>query len=130
MRKSQLLYGLPVAVQSTGPIVVVEGPTDVWRLETNAVALFGKDLSIAQQQLLDQHFRGRPVVLFLDRDARDKSLEIRRRLRSGSLGASGRPIVIAEPPPGRDDVGDCTHEEAWHQINRALERAVTCPAGA
>jgi hypothetical protein len=39
-----------------------------------------------------------------------------------------RRSVTSSLPPGRDDVGDCTTEEAWHQIGQALEQA-TSPAG-
>ena len=119
MRKSKTLYGLPQAVASTGPLVIVEGPTDVWRLGSNAVALFGKDMSMGQRQLIERYFPGRPIVVFLDRDARDKAVQIRRELRSANL-ATNRPVVIAEHPPGRDDVDDCTFQEAWHQVQAVV----------
>ena len=45
MRRNELLYGLPEARETTGPIVVVEGVTDVWRAGPGAVALFGKSIS-------------------------------------------------------------------------------------
>jgi hypothetical protein len=117
MKKSQLLYGLPAAVGSQGPVVLVEGPTDVWRLGPGAVALFGKDMSRQQQELLDRHLAGRPVVVFLDRDAQDKAAELQTTL----LGR-GRVAVLAALPEGRDDVGDCTCEEAWQQVALALEQ--------
>jgi hypothetical protein len=101
----------------------------VWGSNARCSGNNGQDKADNEQPLLDQHFRGRPIVLFLDRDARDKALEIRKKLRSSGLGANDRPIVIAELPPGRGDVGDCTTEEAWHQIGQALEQAVTCPSG-
>ena len=117
MKKSQLLYGLPEARSTTGPVVIVEGPTDVWRLGPGAVALFGKDMSLHQQELLDQHLPGRPVVVFLDRDAQDKAAELQSTLLN-----RGRVAVLAGLPDGRDDVGDCTTEEAWQQVEMALER--------
>jgi len=119
MKKSRLLYGLPQAVRTTGPVVIVEGPTDVWRLGGNAVGLFGKDMSRGHQDLIARYFRGRPIVLFLDRDAREQANKLRRQLRKAGLGAD-RPIVIAAPPLGRNDVGDCTSEEAWACIGAAL----------
>jgi len=117
MKKSQLLYGLPEARSSTGPVVIVEGPTDVWRLGCGAVALFGKDMSHHQQELLDRVLPNRPVVVFLDRDAQDKAVELQ-----GTLLRRGRVAVLAGLPDGRDDVGDCTSEEAWQQVEVALER--------
>ena len=117
MKKSQLFYGLPEAMRTTGPVVIVEGPTDVWRLGPGAVALFGKDMSLPQQELLDRFLPGRPVVVFLDRDAQDKAVELQTTLLN-----RGRVAVLAELPDGRDDVGDCTSEEAWQQVGVALER--------
>ena len=117
MKKSQLLYGLAEARSTTGPVVIVEGPTDVWRLGCGAVGLFGKDMSLHQQALLDQHLPGRPVVVFLDRDAQDKAQELQRTLLN-----RGRVTVLAGLPDGRDDVGDSTTEDAWQQVELALER--------
>jgi hypothetical protein len=117
MKKSQLLYGLPAALISQGAVVVIEGPTDVWRLGPGAVALFGKDMSLHQQQLLDRFLAGRPVVVFLDRDAQDKAAELQRTLLN-----RGRVAVLAGLPEGRDDVSDCTAEEAWQQVETALQR--------
>ena len=116
MRKSQLLYGLPEARSRSGPVVIVEGPTDVWRLGPGAVALFGKDMSLPQRQLLDQHLPGRHVVVMLDRDAQDNAAELQRTLLN-----RGRVAVLAGLPDGRDDVGDCTSQEAWQQVGLALE---------
>ena len=43
---------------------------------------------------------------------------------SGAFGQQLRqPISIAALPPGVDDVGDCTHEQAWAAVNTALHAA-------
>jgi hypothetical protein len=94
---------------------------DVWRLGPSAVALFGKDMSLPQQQLLDRFLPGRPVVVFLDRDAQDKAAELQRTLLN-----RGRVTVLAGLPDGRDDVGDCTTEEAWQQVTQPI--SVISPA--
>jgi hypothetical protein len=117
MKKSQLLYGLAEARSTQGAVVIVEGPTDVWRLGPGALALFGKDMSLAQQQLLDQNLPGRHVVVMLDRDAQDNATNLR-----STLLHRGRVTVLAGLPDGRDDVGDCGTEEAWQQVGVALER--------
>ena len=52
MKKSELLYGLHLAKQTQGPVFLVEGPTDCWRIGPGAVAIFGKDLSQTQKLLL------------------------------------------------------------------------------
>ena len=123
MKKSRLLYGLSAAAATTGPVVVCEGVTDVWRLRTGAVAILGKSLSPHQRDLIRLTFGGRPIVLFFDRDARKEAEEARRELLGGWGGklAPGQ-VVIAEPPAGRGDVGDCTCEEAWGQLAAALGR--------
>jgi hypothetical protein len=117
MRKSQLLYGLPESLNDSGPVVIVEGPTDVWRLGQGAIALFGKDMSLHQQQLLDRHLPGRPVVVMLDRDAQEKAVELQQILLHRN-----RVAVLAGLPEGRNDVGDCTTEEAWQQVALALDK--------
>jgi hypothetical protein len=125
MRKSQLLYGATSAVESQGPVVICEGPTDVWRLRTNGVALFGKDLSYYQRNLIVHRFEGRPVVVLLDRDAKDEAQAIVRQIRSERrvLGDKA-PVVVASPPSHREDVGDCTWLEAWLRIANSLGTTV------
>jgi len=121
-KKSQMLYGLSAAMATTGPIVVVEGVTDVWRLKSNAVAMFGKTLSTGQQMLLRKHFSDRPIVFFLDDDAQDKMLEVQQTLRSEL--PEDATITVAKLPAGRPDVGDCTYKEAWGQVALSLECSI------
>ncbi len=121
MAKSKLLYGLPQALYTRGPVVVVEGPTDAWRLGTNAVATLGKDVSEHQQSLLCNWFARRPLAVFLDRDARDKAVKLRRALHALRAGLGDRaPVVVATPPEGREDVGESTRAEAWDEVASAL----------
>lgn len=118
--KSKYLYGLTQVIRTNGPVVVVEGITDVWRLTTNAVALIGTVCSAAQTRLLRKLASQRPIVLFLDDDAQDKANVIRSELqRSGCSN-----VCIAQPPLGRQDVGECTTEEAWAEVARALGMTV------
>jgi len=120
MKKSTLVYGLTAAVGTTGPVIICEGVTDVWRLRTNAVALFGKDLSPRQQRLVVDEFPGRPLVVFLDDDAREKAAEARRQLlMARKTAGDNSPVVIARLPSGRSDVGECTCDEAWDQVAAA-----------
>ena len=131
MRKSLLLYGVASAIESQGPVVICEGPTDVWRLRTNAVALFGKDLSYFQRRMIAHRFEGRPVVVFLDRDAKKQAHAIVRQISSErrALGDEAA-VVYASLPLRRDDVGDCTWEEAWNQIAKSLNTKLrTLPLG-
>jgi len=125
MSKSRLLYGLPEALEAQGPAVVVEGPTDVWRLGPGAVALLGKSLSRRQWELLVSRFAGRPLVVLLDADARDEAGKI-CQLLLGPPHARAKvdPVVIATLPEGRQDVGECTRAEAWASVAAALGRPI------
>ena len=122
MRKSTLVYGLTTAVDTAGPGGICEGVTDVWRLRTNAVAIFGKDLSLYQQRLIVGEFANRPLVVFLDDDAREKAVEARMRLLNARKAAGDHAsVVIAKLPSGRTDVGECDCDEAWDQVAVALQ---------
>jgi len=109
MKKSELLYGLHRATESSGPVYLVEGPVDVWRVGPGGLAMLGKNLSRKQAQLVARHFADRPIVVLLDADAVDESATIQRQLRQ-ACGASAH-VVIAHLPTGRADPGDCTREE-------------------
>jgi hypothetical protein len=125
MKKSRILYGQPAALASAGPVVVTEGTTDVWRLGTNAVALLGKTLSEFQRDQLRSRFRGRPLVLFFDRDAREEARAVSKWLQSARVAGGGdAQVVIANLPEGRQDVGECTRAEAWAAVADALGRPI------
>lgn len=121
MRKSHALYGLIEAVAASGPVVVVEGVTDVWPFGNNAVATLGKSISPAQIQLLLRHFTGRPIGVMYDSDARiecrhtaDRIRDERRKWRDLS------PVVDVSVPAGRKDAGECSQAELWDAVGRAL----------
>jgi hypothetical protein len=122
MRKSALVYGLTAAADTDGPVVICEGVTDVWRLRTNAVAIFGKDMSLRQQHLILEEFADRPLVMFLDEDAREKAVKARNALVEARKRVGDKaPVVIARLPEGRSDVGECACDEAWDQVAAALK---------
>jgi hypothetical protein len=123
MKKSELLYGLPNALMTTGPVVIVEGVTDVWRLRTNAVALFGKTISAAQTSLVLQHCAGRPIVVLLDQDAAENARRVAQQIRSHRQAiGDNAPVAIATLPKDREDPGECTHKESWNAIKRAIRQ--------
>jgi DNA polymerase I-like protein with 3'-5' exonuclease and polymerase domains len=124
MAKSETLYGLPAAVSRTGPVLICEGVTDVWRSGLPAVALFGKTMSPLQAGLLQRHFPDRPLVVFLDREAQAEAEEVRRRLRAVRHEQAGdNRVVAAKLPPGRDDLGVCKRSEIIQAVCRALSRS-------
>lgn len=121
MSKSALLYGLPQATRTEGPIVVCEGVTDVWRLGTRAVSIFGKNLSAKQLSLLLRHFKGRPLVVFLDSDATDNARKARKQIGSQRrIAGDSAKVVVASLPENRGDIGECNRDEAWDFVARAL----------
>lgn len=125
MKKSHLLYDLSAAIDAVGPVVICEGVTDVWRLGTNAVALFGKDLAARQLDLILEHLRRRPLVIFLDNDAVEEAKNIRRKLRLARRSAGDKSrVVIAKLPAGRQDIGECIREEAWESVAHALGKTL------
>ena len=124
MPKSTLLYGLVQAKQTTGPIAICEGTTDVWRCGPgHAVATFGKAVSHDQKLLLVHHFAGRPLVVMLDADAADSAHELARELRLMRARQAGdKCVVVAQLPAGRKDPGGCTYEELYAAVTSALNQ--------
>lgn len=121
MAKSKLLYGLPAVLDRTGPVLICEGVTDVWRCGLDAVALFGKTMSSQQMSLMHRHLSGRPLVVFLDRDAEDEAQAILRALRcAGQRASSNNRAVRGALPAGRKDLGECTRQEILKAVCRAL----------
>jgi len=119
--KSRLLYGLPMAIKTSGPAVIVEGVADVWNVGTNAVALLGKTISSEQCDLVLRYFRGRPVVVWLDADATEDAARVREHLRRALVGADRKsPVFIATAPAGRKDPGECNSSEISDAIELAL----------
>lgn len=125
MAKSNVLYGLPQAKRSTGPVVVTEGVTDVWRLRHNAVASLGKTVSERQCQLILQHFGNRPIVVLFDRDAAEENHVAAQAIRrTRRMYQNEGPVIAGQLPDGRDDAGDCSHVEVWAAVWASLQGIV------
>lgn len=95
-RRSASLYGLDAARDSDW-CILVEGPTDVWRLGPPAVAAFGKGVSVRQIQILAERFR--TVFVMLDGDARSEVDRVTQRL--GQHGLTVIKLIL----PGKTDPG-------------------------
>jgi hypothetical protein len=121
LRASQLLYGLPAALHTVGPLLLTEGPTDVWRVGPGSVALLGKSMSPTQRRELLRLARGRPVVVLLDRDAGVEARKIRDSLRAGRHQEAGdRRVVAAQVPNEAKDPADSTTDQVWAAVEQAL----------
>ncbi|WP_425613525.1 hypothetical protein NA78x_003359 [Anatilimnocola sp. NA78] len=118
------VYGLTWAAAVSGPIVICEGITDVWRLGTNAVAIFGRKgkLGLAQERAILTHARDRAVVFFSDADAIEVTTANIQPFLSAARksGISIPKCVVALPPKARKDPGECSREEAWACVAEAL----------
>lgn len=104
--RSRALYGADEAETAAGPLVVVEGVTDVWRYGPGAVARLGRRLSHRQVQLIVELARleagWRPVVFVPDADdpnaAGDAGRDALDLAAAGYAGSFG----VATLPPGTD----------------------------
>jgi hypothetical protein len=98
-RKRELLYNLDRA-RLFPRVVVVEGPTDVWRFGFDSVSLLGKKASTHQQTLLAHSWK--EVVIVLDADARVDAERLRDQLlpaavRLVELPADADPASLPRP---------------------------------
>jgi hypothetical protein len=96
MRKSALLYNFDNAA-TQGFVVVVEGVPSVWRLGCGAVCLFGKSMSMLQQNLIASNWANKPVFLMLDNDAAPEMEQARQ-----ILSQRGMTVVPVQLPDARD----------------------------
>ncbi len=117
MRRNDRLYGLPQALKTQGPIVIVEGITDVWRLERRGVGLFGKVMSQAQVRLLRRYCDNRPIVVLPDQDVQEQARTIVQQLRPYDFPR----VVAGKLPNGRKDPGECSCEG----LRAAIEDAIS-----
>ena len=60
MQKSELLYGLHLAIASDGPVYVVEGPADAWRVGPGAIATLRQGPFADPEVALGPSFSGPP----------------------------------------------------------------------
>ncbi|MEK6233263.1 MAG: hypothetical protein N2C14_00975, partial [Planctomycetales bacterium] len=120
--KSRVLYGLLEAKQTTGPVYVVEGITDVWRIGPGAVALLGNSASHEQTLLLRHHFRGCPIVVMLDADAEEAAEKVVTQLVAARGVDSQERVVRASL--AHDDPGDSSLQEIHGAAAAALGVAV------
>lgn len=112
-KKSRCIYNIDEARKHPFA-VVVEGVTNVWRIGSPAVAIFGKSLSEAQAKRMSENFN--TVALLLDPDAYTgdklglKALTaLRRRIPN---------VFKVTLPEGRKDAAECTFDMVWNCIER------------
>jgi hypothetical protein len=102
-RKGHYLYGYHHAEKTTGPILLVEGPGDVWRAAEaglTAIALLG--VSITDTQAIKLHRLARPIAIVLDIDdaGRSGAIAVEKELRAIRVDAK-----VLQLPDAFKDVG-------------------------
>lgn len=98
----QVLYAADAAAAAPGPVVFVEGVTDVWRYGPGAVCRFGKKLTAAQLELALRLTRGRPVVVVPDaNDPQAAGAALRDLTHLARAGYRGH-AAVCPLPPGTD----------------------------
>lgn len=121
MPTGRVLYNLPAASRTNGPLVVVEGVSDVWTVGTNAVGLFGKSINAFKADLILNRAADRPVVVWLDADAKTEAKKVANTIRTArAVGGDLSPVFVARCPAGRSDPGECTSDEVAAVIDAAL----------
>lgn len=109
LSKSRVLYNFDNAFDKPF-VVVTEGVTDCHAIGDFAVAIFGKSLSAAQADLLEQTWAGKPIIILLDSDAQEESAGIvAEMLRNGSC-------VIPVRLPAGSDPASVGREQAIREI--------------
>ena len=85
-------------------VVVCEGPTDVWNTGPYGVAAFGKHLAADQVKLICKTWSGGAVVILLDGDAWNDSLELAERFSAERYNGAVIPVQLpADKDPGALD---------------------------
>ena len=93
------------SIKESGPIIVVEGPLDVWRIGREAVATFGINFTKEQVKLLLQK-RPRKVIIVYDGEEK----AIRKAYELASLISPFSEVKVVELDRGKDPC-DLTEEE-------------------
>ena len=118
MRKSALLYNYDQAANQPF-VVIVEGVPAVWRLGIAAVCLFGKSMSMMQQNLIARTWAGKPVFLMLDNDAKAEMAQAKELLARQSLQ-----VIPIDLPDERDPADYSFNEITELFMARAAEAGV------
>ena len=107
--------------------VIVEGPSDAWRVGLNAVSVLGSALAAQQLSLLREAWSPRGVVLMMDPDfikkpprrAGEPSSYARLKERLRLAGSFAWGIAEVQLPDGSDP-GSMDRNELWGYIERAV----------
>jgi len=120
-KKSQCLYNYDTA-RKWPYVIICEGCTDVWRVGPTGVALFGKDLSPVQRQLIATTWANGTAIVMLDADAGDSARKIYQ-----DLAGLVRNRVLIRLPDGADP-GSMGTRDLHQLVHRAAkEQGIELP---
>ena len=80
MKKSKIIYNYDMAIKQDY-VVICEGVTDVWRVGSSGVCLFGKKASVEQIKLIKEGWKDKDICLLLDPDASKESVALYENLK-------------------------------------------------
>lgn len=112
--KSKYLYNRDLA-RGQKIVILVEGVTDVHKVGDNAIATFGKAISISQLQILANVFSLSTGILLLDSDAGKEAEEFVIKYKTGLFKGGLYPVYLKDKDPG-----SCSREEIWDIIYREM----------
>lgn len=116
-RKSACLYNYDSAKEDPTFVIVCEGPSDVWRIGSSAVAIFGKDLSTIQRDLIINTWGKGTIIVMLDSDATVASNKVYNKLKEANLNVYNVSLEGLSKDPG-----DMSEEEVWDLITKEMEK--------
>lgn len=97
MKKSRVIYNYDNAVLQDH-VVICEGVTDVWRVGSAGVCLFGKTISEEQLRLIKEGWSDKDICLLLDPDAAKETAKLFDKLKRECKN-----VFIVELPEGVKD---------------------------
>ena len=113
-RKSYFLYSYDLAAQQRD-VVVMEGPTDAWRIGLSGTAALGRRISMYQRKLIAETWGDGPgQVILIGDPGFEADWRMNYELLNEEIGELGKVVLIL---PKDKDPGDMSREEAWGMIN-------------
>lgn len=113
-RKSFFLYSYDLAARQN-TVVIVEGPTDAWRVGQCGVAALGRRVSMYQRKLVAETWAERPGKIVLIGDPGfEADWRMNYETLNKEIGEPGKVVLIL---PEDKDPGAMTREELWEMIH-------------
>lgn len=113
MRKSKVIYNYDMAIKQDY-VVICEGVTDVWRVGSAGVCLFGKKASVEQIRLIKEGWKNKDICLLLDPDASKESAALYENLK-----VDCKNVFVIRLPEGVKDAALMDEEDLRRLIDES-----------